>query len=219
MTNSFEVKALPRTQTGKGASRRLRQTQPVPGILYGGGDGKQPLPFSVSHSELEHQLSHESFYSRILDFEFGGRKEQVVLKDLQRHPSKPVILHLDLLRVSDTATIRMQVPLHFIGEDVAPGVQEGGSVSHHLNELEITCLPKDLPEYIEVDISQMGMNESQHLFALTLPDGVDLPARSLGADYDVPVVTIHSLRGVAEEEGEEEGAEQAEEGGIEVDDL
>ncbi len=218
MTISFEVKALPRPQTGKGASRRLRHAKLVPGILYGGGDGKKPLPFVVSLNELEHHLAHEAFYSSILDFDLEGRKEQVVLKDLQRHPSKLAILHLDLLRVSETATIRMQVPLHFVGEEAAPGVKEGGTVSHHLNELEITCLPKDLPEYIDVDISQMGMGDSQHLFSLTLPDGVDLPARSLGPDYDVPVVSVHSLRGVAEED-EEETPEQAEEGGIEVDDL
>ncbi len=207
MSSEFVLTAEPRTEQGKGASRRLRRAGKVPAILYGAG--KDPVPLSVNHNELLKQLENEAFYSHILTVELDGKKEQAVLKDLQRHPAKPFILHLDLMRVSAGEKIRVNVPLHFIGEDVAPGVKVGGGiVTHAVTEVEITCLPKDLPEYIEVDLSKLELGESLHLSDLQLPPGVELVQLLQGEEHDVAVAAIQATRGStaagAAEGGEEE---------------
>jgi large subunit ribosomal protein L25 len=202
----FELEAESRSDMGKGASRRLRHAGLVPGIIYGAD--KEPEMITVKQNELAHALEDEAFYSSILTVDVGGDSQQVVLKDLQRHPAKPFIMHLDLLRISQKTAIKMQVPLHFINEETAPGVKGGGTASHNMTEVEISCLPADLPEYIEVDCSALDIGDSIHLSELSLPKGVEIPALALGEDHDSSVVTILASRASKSDEGEEEGGEE-----------
>ena len=210
MQENFEINAVPRSEQGKGASRRLRRDGMVPGIIYGGD--KAPEMFATRHNELLQHLEHEAFYSHILQVNIDGRKESVVLKDLQRHPAKPFVTHLDLMRVSAGDRIKMHVPLHFVNESTAPGVKAGGQVSHTMTDVEVLCEAKDLPEFIEVDMGAMQMGDVVHLSELKLPDGVVLVALSHGdeADHDTAVVSIHAARGAADagaaDSGEEGGA-------------
>jgi len=208
MSGNFEIIAVSRSDTGKGASRRLRKTGMVPGIVYGGD--KDPEMISVSHNELVHQLENEAFYSHILSLKVDGSEQSVVLKDLHRHPAKPFVMHLDLQRVSADEKIKMHVPLHFLNEGKAVGVKAGGKLSHTITDVEVTCLPKDLPEFIEVDVMEMNIGDSLHLSDIKLPAGVDLPQLALGEDHDAPVVAIHAARVSAEDDdaGEEEAGEE-----------
>ncbi|WP_295884771.1 50S ribosomal protein L25/general stress protein Ctc [uncultured Thiohalocapsa sp.] len=206
MSEIFEVVAQPRTDGGKGASRRLRRQGLVPGIVYGGH--RDPQMVSVLHSELYRQLDYEAFYSSILNLKLDGETTQVVLKDLQRHPAKPFIIHVDFQRISAKDKLRMSVPLHFEHEATAVGVKKGGVVSHNLTELEISCLPKDLPEYIAVDMAAMEIGDVLQVSDLKLPAGVELTA---AMDADTPVVSIHAAYGgSAEEEGAEGEGESGE---------
>ena len=208
MSVEFILNAEPRADQGKGASRRLRRAGKVPAVLYGGG--KNPESLALLHQELKHQLNNEAFYSHILKLNIGDRQEQVILKDLQRHPYKPSVLHLDLQRVTADEQIRVHVPLHFINQNSAPGVKEqGGVVSHLMIDVEIACLPKDLPEFIEVDLANLSMGESIHLSELKLPEGVEIVQLIHGAESDMPVVSIHHARTAASEEEEAEAAEGA----------
>jgi large subunit ribosomal protein L25 len=205
MAVSFELNAEPRNDTGKGASRRLRRAGMVPAILYGGNE--EPRALTLNHNQVLRSLEHEAFYSHILTVNIGGTDTRAVLRDLQRHPSKPTILHVDLQRVSATEKLRMHVPLHFLGEDIAPGVKLGGGmVMHELIEVEVECLPQDLPEYIEVDISALDVGDSLHLSDLKVPQGLTLVELARGEDHDLGVVSIHARRGGGEEE---EGAAPA----------
>lgn len=204
MSESFDIVVQARTDGGKGASRRLRRTGQVPGIVYGGR--KEPVMISVAHHQLIRHLENEAFYSHVLELTLEGGVEKVVLKDLQRHPAKPFVTHVDFQRVSMDEKLRMLVPLHFTNEDKCPGVKAGGVASHNINELEITCLPKDLPEYIEVDMAGVEMGQAIHVSEIVVPEGVEL---SHTLDPQAPVVSVHGLKA---EEGEEEGEE--EEGGV-----
>jgi large subunit ribosomal protein L25 len=209
MAISFELNAEPRNDTGKGASRRLRRDGKVPAILYGGNE--EPRALTLDHNQILRSLEHEAFYSHILDINIGGTGTRAVLRDLQRHPSRPTILHVDLLRVSATEKLRMHVPLHFLGEEIAPGIKLGGGmVMHELIEVEVECLPQNLPEYIEVDVSGLHLGESLHLSDLKVPQGVTLVELARGEDHDLGVVSIHARRGGGEEE---EGAAPTAEGG------
>jgi large subunit ribosomal protein L25 len=195
MSNDFVLNAEVRTTQGKGASRRLRREGKVPAVLYGGH--KDPVMLTIGGFELDKRLKNEAFYSHILTLNIGGTEESAVLKDLQRHPAKPQITHLDLQRVVADEELRMHVPLHFKGEAVAPGVKQGGGVvQHHLVDVEVLCLPKDLPEFIEVDVSAMELNDALHLSQLKLPEGVTLVA--LEHDDDQAVVSVHIPRVVEE---------------------
>lgn len=206
MTVEFTLNAEPRAHLGKRASRRLRRTGQVPAVLYGGGQPPESLYFP--HNELLQQLNNEAFYSHILKVNIGDRQEQAILKALQRHPYKPAVLHMDLQRISADAEIRVRVPLHFVHENVARGVKEqGGVISHLMIDVEIACLPRDLPEYIEVDVANLGMGESVHLSDLKLPEGVQIVQLIQGEEYDVPVVSIHHARTAADEEEAEERPE------------
>ncbi len=199
---------------GKGASRRLRHTGKVPGIIY--GSGKDPVSFTVVHDDLMHHLEHEAFYSHILTVTVDGKAQKAVLKDLQRHPAKPKVLHVDFLRVSDTDVINMQVPMHFINEDISMGVKAGGLVSHLLSTIEITCKASDLPEYLQIDLVNLDVGGSLHLSDIDLPKGVQITALTHGADHDLPVVSIHAPKGgddTTEEEGEVADTTATEEGG------
>jgi large subunit ribosomal protein L25 len=197
MKESFVVNAEPRMDQGKGASRRLRREGKVPAILYGGKDEAKAM--SLSHNEMQKHLQTEAFYSHILTLKQDGASQKVVLKDLQRHPVNEHILHVDFLRVLDDVALRMHVPLHFKGADIAPGVKVGGGVvEHQLNQVTVICLPKDLPEFIEVDISALELNHSIHLSQLKLPAGVSLLELRHGNDQSV--VSIHMPRAIVEEE-------------------
>ncbi len=210
MKEMFVINAQLRTDTGKGASRRLRHAGLVPGIVYGAH--QDPAMISMVHSDLLRHLDHEAFYSHVLTLNIDGKSEQVILKDLQRHPARPFILHADFLRVSAKEKLKTNVPLHFVGEDVAPGVKASGVVSHLLTEVEVSCLPGDLPEYIEVDISALELGGAVMLSEISLPSGVELPALAQDDAQDVQIVSIHAAH-VAAEDGEEdeEGAGTAEE--------
>ena len=190
MKTSFELVAEFRETQGKGASRRLRHEGKVPAILYGGHADARTL--TLNHQKLLIMLDIERFYSTILNLKVGDQTQSAILKDVQRHPFKNAILHIDFQRVEENEKIRISIPLHFTGAAVSPGVKsQGGIVSHMRNEAEVTCLPKDLPEFIEVDISGLSLNESIHLSQLKIPVGVTLVDL---AKEDAAVVAIHSPR-------------------------
>ena len=190
MKTSFELDAEFRETQGKGASRRLRHEGKVPAILYGGHSDARRL--SRNHQKFLILLNNERFYSTILNLKVGEQKQAAILKDVQRHPFKNAILHIDFQRVEDNEKIRISIPLHFKGDAVSPGVKtQGGLVSHIRTEVEVSCLPKDLPEFIEVDLSGLSLNESVHLSQLKIPEGVQLVDL---AKEDAAVVTIYSPR-------------------------
>ncbi|HEY5810477.1 MAG TPA: 50S ribosomal protein L25/general stress protein Ctc [Povalibacter sp.] len=192
MKTSFDLVADLRDGVqGKGASRRLRRSGKVPAILYGGHD--QPKQITLDHQNLLTLLVNERFYSTILSLNINGQKQAAILKDVQRHPAKNQILHMDLQRVLENEKIRMSIPLHFKGAAGSPGVKtQGGIVSHLLNNVEVLCLPKDLPESLEVDMSQMSINDMKRLSDIPLPEGVEFVALAHGRDE--PVVSIHHPR-------------------------
>jgi large subunit ribosomal protein L25 len=199
MAISFNLSAEARNDKGKGASRRLRRADKVPGILYGAGESALHLTFN--HNEVRNNLQHEAFYSHILKIKVGKDEHQAILKDVQRHPSKPIIMHMDLLRVKDDQEIRVHIPLHFKGEKEAIGVKtQGGVVSHNLIELEIACLPRYLPEYIEVDITNLELGHAVHMSDIKLPEGVRIVQLAYGEEHNLPVVAIHHPRVTVDEE-------------------
>jgi len=195
MSVNFEVTAQPRETTGKGASRRLRRAGFVPAIVYGAHE--EPEMLTLSHNDLVKHLEHEAFYSHVLDLKIGESVTKVVLKDMQRHPARPFILHVDFMRVSQDETLRMVVPLHFVNEEKSKGVKIGGQASHNITEVEVACLPKDLPEFIEVDMIDMEIGDVIHLSEIKMPEGVEL---AHAPDPDEPVVVIHGPRGGGDDE-------------------
>ncbi len=200
MTDSIdELSVESRNEVGKGASRRLRHEGLVPGIIYGGNEA--PFNFTVPHKVLIKLLENESFYTQIININIEGKKQKVLLKDLQRHAYKPQILHLDFQRISGKEILRRHVPIHFINEDIAVGVKQGGgTIFHHMKDIEVICSAQDLPENIEVDLTNLALNETLHLSDLTLPKGIKIAALELGADHNLSVVTIQQPRTVAEED-------------------
>ena len=219
MSGEFALNAETRNDLGKGASRRLRRLEnKVLGIVYGGSK-KKPTPITVAMNEIVKLAESEAFFTSLVDLSIDGKAEQVVVKDMQRHPAKDTIMHVDFLRVSAKTKITMQVPLHFINEDSCFGVKmEGGVIAHALNDIEITCLPKDLPEYIEVDMAELKVGENLHISDLTLPKGVESVALSHGADHDLLVSAVNAPKGGASDDDAEdaaEGGDEAAEGGEE----
>lgn len=202
----FVINAQTRETSGRSASRCLRRQEKLPGIIYGAK--KDPQALTLDHNELIHALEHEAFYSSILEIKIDGQPQRAVLKALQRHAYKPKLTHVDFLRVDENTEITMNVPLHFVGE--CPAVAEGGVVNHLLTEVEISCLPKDLPEYIEVDISGLQMDDSIHLSQLKVPAGVTIIA--LEHDNDEAVANVHVPRAVVEEEPAAAAPAEGEEG-------
>ncbi len=176
----FELEASARQDVGKGASRRLRHADKVPAIVYGAGEPAVSL--TLDHSKTQQALAHEAFYSHILTLKTDKKAEKVILKAVQRHPFKPRIQHVDFLRVRADQKLHMHIPLHFIGEDKAPGLKEGGVFSHLMSDVEVACLPADLPEFIEVDVSAMNLDDTLHLTNLKLPKGVELTAFAHGVE-------------------------------------
>ncbi|MBP9218459.1 MAG: 50S ribosomal protein L25/general stress protein Ctc [Sterolibacterium sp.] len=192
----YEFNAQPRTLQGTGASRRLRKAGRVPGVVYGGEKSAQAI--DIDHNEIWHKLRKEAFHSSVLNMNLGGASETVLLRDIQMHPFKRQILHLDFQRIDATHQIHQKVPLHFINADIAPGVKlQGGIVSHVINELDVKCLPGDLPEFIEVDLKELSAGHSIHVTALKLPKGVEV---ALHKGEDPVIVTITIPRGGLTEE-------------------
>ncbi|MFM7482912.1 MAG: 50S ribosomal protein L25/general stress protein Ctc [Burkholderiaceae bacterium] len=167
----MEVIAFPRSEQGSGASRRLRRAGQTPGIIYGGTEA--PLNIALDHNALFHALKKESFHSSVLDMKVGDKAEKVLLRDFQMHAFKPLVMHVDFQRVDPNQKIHVRVPLHFVNAEISPAVKlSGGVISHVLNELDVSCLPKDLPAFIEVDLSNMAEGASFHVADLKLPAGV-----------------------------------------------
>lgn len=191
----MKVVANTREAQGTGASRRLRHAGKVPGVLYGGKDPARSI--EVEHNPLYHALRKEKFHSSILDMELDGKNERVLLRSFQMHPYKPLVLHIDFQRVAEDQKIHMRVPLHFVRQDQAPAVKTGGLVNHVLSEIDVACLPKDLPEYIEVDLSELHANQTIRALDIQFPAGVK-PMLKGKANPVVVSVTMHGE--VAEEE-------------------
>ena len=205
----IEINAKERKSKGTGASRRLRHEGTTPGILYGGV--KDAISLEIDTKELFMQFRHEAFHASILTLNLEGKKESVILRDFQMHPVRNNIQHIDFQRINENEKISVKVPFHFINEETAPGVKiEGGLVSHIMTEIDISCLPKDLPQYIEVDLGELAMGESIHLSEVTVPDGVELT--SLTDENDPAITSISKPKVVVEEEIVTEASEEGEEG-------
>ncbi len=208
--SEITLEAEPRALIGKGASRRLRRLDDkVPAVLYGGDKASQSIQFLQKH--VQKALEIESIYSSVFKITVDGKKESVILKDIQRHPYKAIILHMDFQRVSSKDVLVKIVPIHFVNEEEAPGVAEGGVVNHTMTQVEVRCEVRHLPEFIEVDLAGFAMDQVLHLSDLKLPKGVELTIDPTTGDHDHPVVSIHEPRVVVEEEPEVE-AEEGEEG-------
>jgi large subunit ribosomal protein L25 len=193
MATSHVIKVERRENDGRGASRRLRNTGKVPAIVYGGE--LAPVSIQIEHNDVWLASQHEWFYSAILDLSLNGDVQKVLLRDLQRHPFKQQLLHLDFQRVDENKAIRISVPLHFLNQEKSPaGKKAGVLISHALNELEISCLPKHLPEYIEIDLANLDVGDIVHLSEVKLPEGVEIPELRLGKEHDVAVVTAQEVK-------------------------
>ncbi len=199
MASNFELNATKRDTVGKSHAKRTRRLQGLmPAIIYGGNN--KPTPININHNQILRVTKNEAFFSHILTLSIDGQKEQVVIKDIHRHPHRQEILHMDFLRIKAKEAITMKIPLHFIGEDIAPGVKDGGSVSHLMTEIEIKCLPKDLPEFINVDISKLELDQSIHLAELEVPEKTEIIQLTHGEENDLPVVSIHKVKAQPVEE-------------------
>ena len=224
MAKEFDLIADFREDQGKGASRRLRREGKVPAIIYGAG--RPPRSITFEHNKVVQQLENESFYSSILNVKVGEKRQAAILKDVQRHPAKRLIMHIDLQRVVEDQAIKMNVPIHYLGEQDAVGVREsGGTVTKRVNDVEVTCLPKDLPEYLELDISHLGLDEMMYLTDIKVPEGVEIVGLAQAEEEQAqPIVSIHviheeiieeevpeeELEAVEGEEGEEDEAPEGE---------
>lgn len=204
MSQQFTLNAESRENLGRSASRCLRRSEKLPGVIYGGGKAAKSVTFR--HDDVIHALEHEAFYSSIIEIKVDGKAEKAVIKDLQRHAYKPKLIHVDFLRVNDKTEIHVHVPLHFVGD--CPAVKAGGVVNHLMNEVEVICLPKALPEYIEIDMSQLQLDQTIHLSELKLPEGVKLAALVHG--NDAGVVNVHVPRAVKADEEETAAPEASE---------
>ena len=208
MSDEFDLVAELREDRGKGASRRLRRQGKVPAIIYGAG--RPPRALSFDQNKVLKQLENESFYSSVLSIKVNDKRQAAILKDLQRHPAKHLIMHMDFQRIVEDEEIKLNVPLHFVCEESAPGVKQGGGkVAHLINDIEVACLPKDMPEYLEVDVAELELDAMLHLSDIKLPKGVEIPQLAQGPEHDHAIVSIHVIKAapVEEEEIVETGAE------------
>jgi len=209
MSNVFEFVAENRGLSGKIAARAERRNGNVPAVVYGGK--AVPQSIVLDHNEVIKHLEHEAVYSHVLDLKIDGETEKAILKDIQRHPAKPQILHMDFMRVDESQALKVHVPLHFINEDTCLGVKEGGVVTHSMVDVEISCLPALLPEYIEVDLAEINIGESVHLTDIEFPEGVDVLVLAQEGDHNLVVAQVMKTKVVVEEEEEVEGDESSEE--------
>ncbi|RLQ21392.1 50S ribosomal protein L25/general stress protein Ctc [Seongchinamella sediminis] len=212
MSDQFEVQAELREDMGKGASRRLRrQADKVPAIIYGGD--KEPQPLTLVRKDIEKSLENEAFYSHVLAVNVGGDVQKAILKDLQRHPSRDEVMHADFMRVDEKVAIKVHVPIHFLNEESCHGVKmEGGVIQHQETDIEVSCLPGDIPEYIEVDMKDVVTGQIVHLSEVTLPEGVTSVALALGEDHDLAIASVIAPRGAADEDEDESAPEAADAG-------
>ena len=202
MAQKFDLIADYREDSGKGASRRLRNQGLVPAIIYGAGRPARSITFD--HNKVVKQLENESFYSSVLNIKVGDKSQAAILKDLQRHPAKRQIMHMDFQRIVEDEVIRMNVPIHFLNEDDAVGVREGGGkVSQLMSDIEVVCLPKDLPEYLDIDIADLELDGLRYISDIPLPEGVEIPALAQGDEANRPIVSIHIIKEIVIEEEEE----------------
>ena len=203
MSTNFTINAKSREDTGKGASRRLRRlTGEVPAIIYGGKKDAEKI--SILHKDITKALENDAVYSSIISLSIDGKAEDTIIKDIQRHPAKQIILHMDFLRVSKTTKLQTRVPLNFLNEDTCVGVKLGGGlIAHTMTDIEVSCLPKDLPESIDVDMAEIDVGQIVHLSDLTLPDGVESVSLSQGTDYDLTVATVNKQKAVEIDEPSE----------------
>ena len=209
MADKFDLIADIREDSGKGASRRLRREGKVPAIIYGAGRPPRALVFD--HNKVIKQLENESFYSSVLNVKVGEKSQAAIVKDLQRHPSLPRVMHIDLQRIVEDEVIRMNVPIHLIGGDIAIGVKDGGGkVSHMRTDVEVVCLPKDLPEYLELDISELELDGLMYLTDIPLPEGVEIPELAQEIEQVQPIVSIHIIKEIVIEDEEELAAAEGE---------
>ena len=211
MADKFDLIAEYREDKGKGASRRLRHEGKVPAVIYGAG--RPPRSLSFDHNKVLRELENESFYSSVLNIKVGDKSQAAIVKDIQRHPARPIVMHIDLQRIVEDQVIKMNIPIHYIGADVAIGVKDGGgSVSQLRTDVEVQCLPRDLPEYFEVDISGLELDAMMHLSDITVPEGVEIPELAQGPEHDHPIVSIHVIKVAVIEEEDDAAAVEGEEG-------
>ena len=205
MREDFDLIAEMRDDQGKGASRRLRRQGKVPAVIYGAG--RPPRMLAFDHNRVIQQLENESFYSSILNIKVGDKSQAAIVKDVQRHPAKRQVMHMDFQRIVEDEKIRMNVPIHYLNEEMAIGVKQGGgSVSHLMTDVEISCLPRHLPEYLEVDVAGLDLDEMLYLSDIRLPEGVEIPELAQGEEHDHAIVSIHVIKAAPiEEEAEAAG--------------
>jgi large subunit ribosomal protein L25 len=193
MATIHEIPAESRSDEGKGASRRLRRADKVPAILY--GSSEPPASIQLDHNTVWLASQHEWFYSALLDLKLDGKTQKVLLRDMQRHPFKAQLLHIDFQRVDENKAIRIRVPLHFVNQEKSPaGKMAGVLISHAMTDVEISCLPRNLPEFVEVDLSELALGDIVHMSDLKLPTGVEIPELRLGKEHDSAVVTAQEIK-------------------------
>jgi large subunit ribosomal protein L25 len=209
MAKTHEILAQGRKDEGKGASRRLRRAAFVPAVVYGAGQPAESI--QIEHNTILLAAKHEWFFSSVLDLNVDGKVQKVLVRDWQKHPFKQQMMHMDFLRINENEAIRVNVPLHFLNQEKsAAGKTAGVVISHNLNEVEVSCLPKDLPEFIELDLVDLKPGDIVHLSQLKLPANVEIPALHLGADHDVAVVTAVTVQEEVDEAPAAEGAAEGE---------
>ena len=204
MTDLFTLDAEVRTDLGKGASRRLRHAEKVPAILY--GEGKEPVSLTLAHNKVYRAQQEEAFYSHVLTLNVDGKPVECLIKDMQRHPFKQIIMHMDFMRIDATHAVHVNAPVHFINEETAE--KKGGKMAHHINEIAVSCLPANIPEFIEVDVAGLEVGETLHLSDITLPKGVTSDELAKGESHDQAVASLNAPKGSSDEADSDEAAEE-----------
>ena len=206
MTKTHEIKAQSRKDEGKGASRRLRHASFVPAVVYGAN--QPPQSIQIEHNTILLAARHEWFFSSVLDLNVDGNVQKVLVRDWQKHPFKQLMMHMDFLRINENEAVRVNVPLHFLNQEKSlAGKTSGVVISHNLTEVEVSCLPRHLPEFIELDLGNLKEGDIIHLSQLTLPANVELPALQLGEAHDIAVVTVNHVKESAADAAEDAAAE------------
>ena len=213
MSSVFEFDAVSRANAGTSGAKGIRRNGNIPAVIYGGSS--EPELIELSHNEIAKKLANEAVYSHVLQLNVGGKVQNAILKDMQRHPAKDTIIHMDFMRVNMNEKIKVHVPLHFINEATSVGVKAGGVVTHSMVEIEVTCLPGDLPEYIEVDLESVDIGGSVHLTDIAVSEGVEILALTHGEDHNLPVAQIVKTRIAASEDDDVTDAAEGEEGATE----
>jgi large subunit ribosomal protein L25 len=198
MSSVFEFVAKSRGRVGTSAAKAVRRQGNVPAVIYGGNLAPQVVV--LEHNEVLKHLVHEAVYSHVLDIVVDGKTEKAVLKGVQRHPSRPVVLHMDFMRVTESSKIKVHVPLHFINEATSVGVKKGGVAAHSMVDIEVSCLSSALPEFLEVDLANVDIGQSVHLSDIVLPAGVEILELAHGPEHDLPVVSIMQSKAKSDEE-------------------